>query len=357
MTGGDAAGDTWTWAGIGCGWSMRSAGWTARSAGSVPRSCPGRVPAPATPAITKTWCCGWPSAPTATSAATLMRCGWETVTAIIHRGVAELLDARRLDTLYRIGVDEICYRHPHKYLTVIGDHDTGTVVDIQPGRSEASLANFYARQPASALAQIEAVSMDVASAYIEATRKHVPNARICFDPFHIMQWVNRALDRVYSEAITGRGQTAMTPAQWRAGRWALRTGENKLTEDKRVLLNHIARSHRHIGRAWTLKEQLRDLYRLHHQPGEARLHLRRWITAAKRSRINAFVALGKRFAVYFDAIIASIELGISNALIEGINAKIRLINARGYGHHSAQTLTSMIYLSLGGLHPKLPTQT
>ena len=52
---------------------------------------------------------------------------------------------------------------------------------------------------------------------------------------------------------------------------------------------------------------------------------------------------------YFDAIIAAVELGISNALIEGINAKIRLINARGYGHHSAQTLTSMIYLCLGGL--------
>ena len=89
----------------------------------------------------------------------------------------------------------------------------------------------------------------------------------------------------------------------------------------------------------------------------ARQHLRRWITAAKRSRINAFVALAKRLQVYFDAVIAAIELGISNALIEGINAKIRLINARGYGHHNAQTLTSMIYLTMGGLHPKLPTRT
>ena len=68
-----------------------------------------------------------------------------------------------------------------------------------------------------------------------------------------------------------------------------------------------------VGRAWTLKEQLRDLYRLEHPPGGARQHLRRWITAAKRSRINAFVALTKRFEVYFDAIIAAIELGISNA--------------------------------------------
>ncbi len=93
-----------------------------------------------------------------TSVATLMRCSWESVTAIINRGVAELLDTRRLQILYRIGVDEICYRHPHQYLAVIGDHDTGTVVNIQPGRSEASLANFYASQPPSVLTRIEAVS-------------------------------------------------------------------------------------------------------------------------------------------------------------------------------------------------------
>ena len=62
-------------------------------------------------------------------------------------------------------------------------------------------------------------------------------------------------------------------------------------------------------------------------------------------------------AGFFEEIIAAIELGISNALIEGINAKIRLINARGYGHHSAQTLSSMIYLCLGGFHIKLPTTT
>ena len=292
-----------------------------------------------------------------TSVATLMRCSWDTVTTIINRGVAELLDTRRLHTLYRIGVDEVCYRHPHRYLTIIGAHDTGTVIDIQPGRSEESLATFYQSQPDSVLTGIEAVSMDVSKAYAGATRTHVPHAVICYDPFHIMQWVNRALDAVYSEGATGPGRATMSPAQWRTTRWALRTGENKPTDDKRALINQIARTNRHIGRAWTLKEQLRDLYRIDHPPGGARAHLRRWITAAKRSRINAFVALGKRLEVYFEAVLAAVELGLSNALIEGINAKIRLINARGYGHHSAQTLTSMIYLTLGGLHPKLPTRT
>jgi transposase len=292
-----------------------------------------------------------------TSVSTLMRCSWETVTSIINRGVAELLDQRRLGTLYRIGVDEICYRHPHKYLTIIGDHDTGTVIDVQPGRSEESLTKFYEQQPDSTLETIEAVSMDVSKAFRAATRTHLPDAIICFDPFHIMQWVNRALDRVFADAASGPDKVTMTSAQWRSTRWALRTGENKLNDDKRELVNQIARANRRVGRAWTLKEQLRDLYQLQHEPGVARQRLKAWITAAKRSRIPSFTELGKRLHEHFDAIIAAVELGISNALIEGINAKIRLINARGYGHHSAQTLTSMIYLCLGGLHPQLPTRT
>jgi transposase len=289
-----------------------------------------------------------------TSVSTLMRCAWETVTAIINRGVAELLDERRLDTLYRIGVDEICYRHPHRYLTVIGDHDTGTVVDIQPGRSEQSLTNFYDGQSDSTLTQIEAVSMDVSRAYTGATATAIPHAVICYDGFHIMQWIQRALDRVFAESIRLPGHAT---ADWKAARWALRTGENKLSDDKRALVNQIARTHRRIGRAWTLKEQARDLYRYDHEPGVARRLLKTWITAALRSKIPSFVALGKRFRQHFDAILAAIELGISNALIEGINAKIRLINARGYGHHSARTLTSMIYLCLGGLQVTLPTKT
>jgi hypothetical protein len=36
-----------------------------------------------------------------------------------------------------------------------------------------------------------------------------------------------------------------------------------------ALVNQIARTNRHIGRAWTLKEQLRDLYRIDHPPGAA----------------------------------------------------------------------------------------
>jgi transposase len=136
-----------------------------------------------------------------TSVATLLRCSWETVTTIINRTVGEMLDERRLGEIYRIGVDEICYRHPHKYLTIIGDHATGTVINIQPGRGLDSLTTFYDKLTDEQRADIEAVSMDGSTAFRCATEDKLPDATICYDPFHVMQWTNRALDEVFAAAM------------------------------------------------------------------------------------------------------------------------------------------------------------
>ncbi|MCV7153079.1 ISL3 family transposase [Mycolicibacterium pyrenivorans] len=290
-----------------------------------------------------------------TTVATLLRCAWETVTAIINRTVDELLDERRLGEIYRLGVDEICYRHPHKYLTIIGDHATGTVIDVQPGRGVDSLAAFYDRLTPDQRSDIEAVSMDGATAFRAATEAALPDAAICYDTFHVMQWTNRALDEVFSAAVaTNRADFDMSSGQWRKARTALRTGAERLNPTRHDLVATITAQNHDIGTAWRLKEQLRDLFRIAH-PARSPRRLRRWIQRARDSGIRPFEHLARRLEQHFDGIINTIKLGITNGLIEGINAKIRLINARGYGHHTAKSLTSMIYLMLGGISPKLPT--
>jgi hypothetical protein len=47
--------------------------------------------------------------------------------------------------------------------------------------------------------------------------------------------------------------------------------------------------------------------------------------------------------------------GLSNSRLEGLNSRIRLINHRGYGHHSAAAVITMIYLCCSGLTITLPT--
>jgi hypothetical protein len=91
-------------------------------------------------------------------------------------------------------------------------------------------------------------------------------------------------------------------------------------------------------------------------PADARAYLKRWCTSAKRSRIPAFVNLVRRIEKHFDAIIAAVELGLSNFRLEGINAKIRLIQRRGYGFRNLDALTAAIYLCLGGITLSLPTE-
>jgi transposase len=110
-----------------------------------------------------------------------------------------------------------------------------------------------------------------------------------------------------------------------------------------------------LYRCWQLKEALRDLYRLRH-PNQAPEHLDWWLTWACRSRIPAFVALARTVRANRERILAAIELELSNSKLEGINSKIRLINHRGYGHHSAAAIIAMIYLCSGGITITLPTQ-
>ncbi|WP_203716830.1 transposase, partial [Asanoa siamensis] len=102
---------------------------------------------------------------------------------------------------------------------------------------------------------------------------------------------------------------------WRRTRFAVRAGREHLDEQHREILG--LRRHRYrLWRTWELKEQLRDLYRST-DPAHARTYLRRWCTSAKRSRIPAYTNLVRRIEKHFDAIVAAVELGLSNSRLEG----------------------------------------
>ena len=293
-----------------------------------------------------------------TSVARLMRSSWEAVDRIVTRVVDENIDDTRLDNLFRIGVDEISYKRGHRYLTVVADHDSGNVVFVAKDRGPASFAAFFDTLGPTRTAALEAISLDASSIYLSAARDRAPQATLCLDPFHVMKWCNEALEAVYnsqpsppSTRIDGK----TSPRQWRRIRTAIRTGAEKLTNEQRNLVNDLRRHRYRVFRAWELKEDLRQLYRSV-TARNAAAYLKRWTTAALRSRIPAYATLVRRIRKHFDAIIAAKTLGLSNSRLEGINAKIRVIQRRGYGHPTAESLTAMIYLCLGGITINLPTQ-
>lgn len=56
-----------------------------------------------------------------TAVARLLRISWSAVARIVVRVVHDHNDARRLDGLFRIGVDEVSWRKGHRYVTVVAD--------------------------------------------------------------------------------------------------------------------------------------------------------------------------------------------------------------------------------------------
>ena len=56
-------------------------------------------------------------------------------------------------------------RKGHRYLTLVTDHATSTVVWGAPGKNAATLGRFFDELSQEATDQIEAVSMDLGLAY------------------------------------------------------------------------------------------------------------------------------------------------------------------------------------------------
>jgi transposase len=298
----------------------------------------------------------------------LLRCSWEAVANIVTRVVADHLHDTRLDEVYRIGVDEVSYRKGHRYLTVVADHDRdGAVIWAGEGKSGATLEQFFDELGPQRSQQIQAASADLHGGYARVIAART-NARLCADPFHLVKLANLALDEVRrAEWNTARksagvhrtsplAHTQLDPAAHliKRTRWALLKDPATWTATQRDQIAQLRRARHVLFRAWVLKEELRDLYRL--PPGRRPdAHLDAWLTRASRSRIPAMLALSRTVRKHRVSILAAVDLGLSNSKLEGLNSKIRLINHRGYGHHTAAAVIAMIYLCCSGITITLPT--
>jgi transposase len=284
-----------------------------------------------------------------------MRIAWRTVGGICERVADEA--AREVDVLAnlkRVGIDEISHRRGQRYLTVVVCHDTGRLVWAAAGRDRKTVETFLDALGEERCTQLELVSADMAAWVARPIAERCPQAELCLDPFHVVMLATDALDEVRREVwneARRAGQTALA-RDLKGARFALWKNPERLTERQAAKLADIQKTNARLYRAYLLKEQLRQIYRL---PADHAIKLlERWIAWARRCRLKPFVKLARTITDQRAGITAAIRHGLSNARVEAINTQIRLLTRRAFGFHSPDALIALTMLSLAGLCPPLP---
>ena len=306
--------------------------------------------------LTVTWLAEYLSR---SAVANYMRIDWQTVGSYISRRLhdPEPERAKRLDGLVNIGIDETSYRKGHKYITVVVNHDTNTVVWVGNG--------------------------DGARWITECVNKFTPDCERCVDPFHVIEWAMEALDAVRKERWHAAHEKAMklvndhpqkrgkpraddrnaamvhdarkAASEIKGAVYSLGKVPEHLTENQKIRLNMIQANDPQLFRAYRLKESLRLLLKST-DVDQAEEDLKHWLFWASHSRIPAFKELYKKIRRHKGHILNTIRLGLSNARIEATNNKIKLIIRNAYGFRNIQNMMDMVYLVCSNIRVPLPNR-
>lgn len=258
--------------------------------------------------------------------------------------------------MHRVGVDETSTRRGHHYLTLFHDADARRLLFATPGRDAKTFAAFAAdlREHGGDPADITDISMDMSKAFQASAARTCPQARITFDPFHVVALASQALDQVR------RAETKVEP-DLKGSRWALLKRSVHWNREQINLMHWLQRSGLKTARGWRLKEALRKIYQLRPDPAEAERLLRRWISWARRSRLAPFKRLGATVRDHLPGILEHFSSGLSNGFVEAANAQIQAAKARAKGYATTANMTTIAYLLCAKLrhlprNPWVPTR-
>jgi transposase len=129
-----------------------------------------------------------------------LRLGWNTLWRCVQAEAPPGLEDVR-----HLCLDEVFYREPRQYLTVLSGAD-GRVLDLEPGRGERPCRQLLQRLPETVRAQVETLATDLNLGQRRAAAACLPHAEVAADCFHVVRLARRAV----RDAQAGQRETVRT---------------------------------------------------------------------------------------------------------------------------------------------------
>ena len=133
-----------------------------------------------------------------TKTASLLRCSFGLVNRIIHKSTARGLARRSNSIEYKqLSLDEKSFKKGHNYVSVLSNPATGTIIDIAEWRTKKSCKLLFDNNLSHMQkSNVEQISVDMWEAFSLVIKEELPNSEIVHDRFHLIQYLNKAVDQV-----------------------------------------------------------------------------------------------------------------------------------------------------------------
>jgi transposase len=285
---------------------------------------------------------------TVQGACRLLSISWDQARAVMDRAVQRGQARKEAKPVPRIGVDEKAFRKGQDYMTVVCDLDRGVVEFVTEDRTKDSLHRYFSSRTEKQMQSFEAIAMDMWEPYVQATLEAVPLAadKIVFDRFHIMQHMTEAVDDVRKQehrALLKAGDESLKGTKYL---WL--TNQDNLSDKRREELASLPVTILKTGRAWAIKETLRDLWH-HGSVAQARRFFEGWYGWAIRSRLEPVKDVARMIQKRVENVVNYCRHWITNAVSEGLNSKIMSLKRRAGGFRNPDSFKTAIYFHCGGL--------
>lgn len=279
-------------------------------------------------------------------AAKLTGLSWDEIDGLMSRAVERGMARRCPDLPKRLGIDEKAVFKRHRYATIITDLDEGRVIDVVDQRTVDAVKPWFAER-ITALAAVEAVAMDMSAAYASVVSEFVPKADICFDHFHVTMIMNKAVDEVRKAEQKLLEEKGDRTSFFRSRFLFLYNREN-IPPHRVERFEQLRQQAVKTGRAWAIKENLRELWRSETMEGAAAF-FKKWFWWATHSRLAPVRKAAHTIRNHWQGVANAIVRGVTNACTEGLNSKIEKIKRDAFGFRSKERLRTAILFHCGGL--------
>ena len=252
------------------------------------------------------------------------------VLRIDKRYLQRWAEKRKKAPLRHVGVDEIHLGKKVKFLTVVSNLETGEPLWFGKARKEETLDEYFRTQlNKRQRGQIEAACVDMWEPFTNSILRWLPQCKIVFDKFHVMQHANDAIDEVRRAEFFRKGIEMRELVKGK--RWLLlRRWVNLEVKDKQ-LLNDLFRLNRKLLKAYLLKESLDRLWTYTYEKAALR-YLNEWIDQLRWQRLAPFQKLAEMLLKHQEGILNYCRVKVRFGAVEAINGNIRLLIRRGRGY-------------------------